>query len=76
MGPLTNLACAIIKDHEVEVFINHVYFYGGNIYGIGNGMNSVSERNCSMDVDAFHLVTKVFTQKLIVIPNEASLQLK
>jgi inosine-uridine nucleoside N-ribohydrolase len=74
IGAATNLGLAVVKDHRIEHLINNVFFYGGNIYGIGNGLNSASDRNVSLDVDAIHLVNKAFTERLIVVPHETALR--
>lgn len=72
---MTNLACAITKDHEIENWINNVFFYGGNISGFGDEINSVCDKNVSMDVDAVHLINKVFTGRTVVVPREATIKL-
>ena len=42
MGPMTNLACALIKDHTIEDDIGTIVYLGGNMCGLGivdNGVN-------------------------------------
>lgn len=41
LGPMTNLACAVLKNHEIEKYIGHILFLGGNLLGVGFSSNAV-----------------------------------
>ncbi len=43
IGPFTNIACAIIKDHTIEEKIGNLIFLGGNMCGLGYLENGVKD---------------------------------
>jgi len=50
IGPLTNIACAIIKDHTIEEKIGNIIFLGGNMCGLGyleNGVHIINDKKKS-----------------------------
>lgn len=71
IGPFTNLATALIKDHTIEFKITQVIFLGGNFLGFGHSENGCAEFNVYTDVEAFHLCLKVLQEKIIMIPIES-----
>ena len=54
IGPMTNIALAIIEYPEFEKLIKHIYFMGGSVYG-GN-VTTVAEFNIWADPEAAHTV--------------------
>jgi inosine-uridine nucleoside N-ribohydrolase len=38
---MTNLACAVLKNHEIENLIGKVLYLGGNLLGEGFSCNAV-----------------------------------
>jgi purine nucleosidase len=55
MGPLTNIARAMIRDPELPQMIRHLYITGGTINGRGN-VSPCAEFNIFADVHAAHAV--------------------
>lgn len=70
---MTNIACALIKDHLIEDKIGNVVFLGGTMLALGIVENGVSEFNSYSDIEAIHLVFKVLQEKVIMIPYESVL---
>ena len=54
IGPMTNIAIAIIEYPEFESLIKHIYFMGGSVFG-GN-VTSNAEFNVWADPEAAHTV--------------------
>lgn len=65
---MTNLACALMKDHNIEYEIGTVVFLGGSICALGIVDNGVAEFNSYADVEAIHLVFKVLQNRVVMIP--------
>ena len=55
LGPLTNMAMAVLKDPSIVEKIKHVYVMGGSGLSAGN-ITPVAEFNFFVDAEAAHLV--------------------
>lgn len=76
LGPVTNLACAVLKNHEIENLIGQVLFLGGNLLGVGFSENAVSEFNVYCDREAASLVFRLFQTRLVILPLESFVRVK
>lgn len=55
LGPVTNIALAIMKDRETMKKVKHIYCMGTAGFGLGN-CTPVSEFNVYVDAEAFHIM--------------------
>jgi purine nucleosidase len=55
LGPLTNLALAVLKAPEIAHQVRHVFIMGGNGFGPGN-VTPVAEFNIYVDAEAAQIV--------------------
>lgn len=58
IGPLTNLALAILHKPEIANLIQGVYIMGGTCEAKGNTRDLATEFNARMDPEAFYIVLK------------------
>ncbi len=65
LGPLTNLAMAILKEPTLPDLIRRVYIMGGAGLGPGN-MTPVAEFNFYVDAEAAHLVIQSKLAKTVI----------
>ncbi|MHA2177863.1 MAG: nucleoside hydrolase, partial [Candidatus Thorarchaeota archaeon] len=65
LGPLTNLAMAILKEPTLPDLIKRVYIMGGAGLGPGN-ISPVAEFNFFVDAEAAHLVIKSKLTKTVI----------
>lgn len=65
LGPLTNLAMALLKDPALAGSIKHVHVMGGAGLGPGN-ITPVAEFNFYVDAEAAHVVVAAEVPKTIV----------
>jgi purine nucleosidase len=65
LGPLTNLAMAMLKEPELSDLIKRVYIMGGAGFGPGN-ISPVAEFNFFVDAEAAHLVIKSKLAKTVI----------
>ncbi len=65
LGPLTNLAMAILKDPTLPDMIKRVYIMGGGGLGPGN-ITPVAEFNFYVDAEAAHLVIQSKLVKIVI----------
>ena len=65
LGPLTNLAMAILKEPELPTLLKHVFIMGGAGLGPGN-ITPVAEFNFWVDAEAVHLVLEADMQKSLI----------
>ncbi|XP_065280712.1 nucleoside hydrolase-like [Dermacentor albipictus] len=73
MGPLTNMAIALLMDPEFSTGIRHVFILGGTLYAKGN-VRSSAEFNFFTDPEAALIVLQRTTCPITIIPWEAILQ--
>ncbi|XP_075559902.1 nucleoside hydrolase-like [Dermacentor variabilis] len=73
VGPLTNMAIALLVEPEFSENIRHVYILGGTLYAKGNVRPS-AEFNFFTDPEAALIVLQRTTCPITIIPWEASLQ--
>ena len=57
VGPLTNVAIAMLADPDLAKNLHHLYIMGGNIEGIGN-VTSSAEFNFHADPEAAYTVLR------------------
>ena len=57
LGPLTNVAIAMLADPELSDRLSHLYIMGGNMEAIGN-MTTAAEFNFHADPAAAHTVLR------------------
>lgn len=55
IGPLTNIALAILKEPELMKKVKHIYSMGTTGFGLGN-CTPVSEFNVYVDAEAYHIL--------------------
>jgi len=65
LGPLTNLAMAILREPRLAEWIKRVYIMGGAGLGPGN-ITPVAEFNFFVDAEAAHIVMDSKLQKTVV----------
>ena len=65
LGPLTNLALALLMEPKLENWIKRVYVMGGGGLGPGN-MSPVAEFNFMVDAEAVHVLLSSKVPKSIV----------
>jgi purine nucleosidase len=65
LGPLTNLAMALLKEPKLPELIKRVYIMGGAGLGPGN-ISPVAEFNFYVDAEAAHLVIQSKLAKTVV----------
>ena len=65
LGPLSNLALAILREPEICRQVKHVYIMGGGGLGPGN-ITPVAEFNFFVDAEAAHIVLASDMQKSVV----------
>jgi len=65
LGPLTNLAIALLKEPTLPDLVKRVYIMGGAGLGQGN-ITPVAEFNFFVDAEAAHLVMKLKLAKTVV----------
>jgi len=65
LGPLTNLAMAILKEPSLPDLIQRVYIMGGAGLGPGN-ITPVAEFNFYVDAEAAHLVIQSKLEKTVI----------
>ena len=65
LGPLTNLALALLMEPQLEDWIKCVYVMGGGGLGPGN-MSPVAEFNFMVDAEAVHVLLSSRVPKSIV----------
>ncbi|MHA2116374.1 MAG: nucleoside hydrolase [Candidatus Thorarchaeota archaeon] len=65
LGPLTNLAMAILKEPKLPDLIKRVYIMGGAGLGPGN-ISPVAEFNFYVDAEAAHLVIQSKLAKTVI----------
>jgi len=56
VGPLTNLALAILHKPEIASLVQNVYIMGGTCEAKGNTRDLANEFNARMDPEAFYIV--------------------
>ena len=57
LGPLTNVAIAMLSDPELSERLFHLYIMGGNMEAIGN-VTTAAEFNFHADPEAAHTVLR------------------
>lgn len=65
IGPLTNIAVALLKEPELSKLVKHVYIMGGAGLGPGN-ITPVAEFNFFVDAEAVHIVLESDLAKTVV----------
>lgn len=65
LGPLTNLAMAILKEPKLPDLIKRVYIMGGTGLGPGN-ITPVAEYNFYVDAEAAHLIIQSKLTKTVI----------
>ena len=65
MGPLTNIARAMVRDPDLPHMIRHLYITGGSVSGRGN-VTPCAEFNIHADVESARLVFKSHCTKTLV----------
>ena len=65
LGPLSNLAMALLKEPELPVLVKQIYIMGGAGLGVGN-ITPVAEFNFYVDAEAIHLVMQANFEKTVV----------
>ncbi len=65
MGPLTNIARAMVRDPELPHMIRHLYITGGTVAGRGN-VTPCAEFNIYADVESARTVFKASCTKTLV----------
>ncbi|KAH6932872.1 hypothetical protein HPB50_010480 [Hyalomma asiaticum] len=73
LGPLTNLAIAMLMDPSLTDDIAQIFILGGNIYGKGN-VKAAAEFNFITDPEAVRVVLQRATCPVTVVVWEAVLQ--
>jgi len=58
LGPLTNVAIAMLSDPELSERLSHLYIMGGNMEAIGN-VTTAAEFNFHADPEAAHTVLRL-----------------
>ncbi len=65
LGPLSNLAMALLKEPELPALVKQIYIMGGAGLGSGN-ITPVAEFNFYVDAEAVHLVMQANFVKTVV----------
>jgi len=65
LGPLSNLAMALLKEPELPALVKQIYIMGGAGLGVGN-ITPVAEFNFYVDAEAIHLVMQANFEKTVV----------
>lgn len=65
IGPVTNLALAMMKDPEAMKLVKHIYSMGSGGYGMGN-VTSVAEFNVFVDAEAYKVMVDFPVPKTII----------
>jgi purine nucleosidase len=65
LGPLSNLAMALLKEPELPALVKQIYIMGGAGLGAGN-ITPVAEFNFYVDAEAIHLVMQANFKKTVV----------
>lgn len=71
IGPLTNVALAMILDQEFKKRPKEIIILGGNLYGVGNMIStSTAEYNFANDPEAAHMILSKMEVPITLIPWE------
>lgn len=74
IGPLTNIALAILLEPDFVNWPKEMIILGGNVYGAGNVNSfSTSEFNFNVDPEAAHVVLKEMKVPVTLVPWEVVL---
>ena len=65
LGPLSNLAMALLREPELPALVKQIYIMGGAGLGAGN-ITPVAEFNFYVDAEAVHLVMQANFVKTVV----------
>jgi purine nucleosidase len=65
LGPLTNLAVALLREPELPDLVKHLYIMGGAGLGPGN-VSPVAEFNFFVDAESAHIVIKSSIPKTVI----------
>ncbi len=65
LGPVTNLALAIMMDPDTMKLTKHIYSMGSGGYGMGN-VTSVAEFNVFVDAEAYKIMVESAVPKTLV----------
>ncbi|MHA1753398.1 MAG: nucleoside hydrolase [Candidatus Helarchaeota archaeon] len=74
IGPLTNIAIALLKSPEIAQSIKEIIIMGGAIKVQGN-INKFSEFNIWSDAEAAKIVFNMMSDKIILVPLDVTRQI-